>query len=153
MRHRIKGRKLNRTSAHRKAMFKNLAASLIKYEQITTTLPKAKDLRPIIEKMITLGKKGTLHSRRILLSRLPKDAKITKLFNDFQSWELAAAGYNAGEGKIGRAIRRYRTENFWKISKGRYLKNETKNYVPKIMALAIIGKNLSFIIILEIKKK
>ncbi|MBK26506.1 MAG: lytic transglycosylase [Halobacteriovorax sp.] len=67
---------------------------------------------------------------------------LRKLFEDFGSWELAAAGYNAGEGKIGRAIRRYRTENFWKISKGRYLKPETKNYVPKIMALAIIGKNL-----------
>ena len=94
MRHRIKGRKLNRTSAHRKAMFKNLAASLIKYEQITTTLPKAKDLRPIIEKMITLGKKRTLHSRRILLSRLPKDAKITKLFNDFPDrYKNRSGGY------------------------------------------------------------
>lgn len=67
---------------------------------------------------------------------------LTKLYEMFGSWELAAAGYNAGEGKIGRAIRRYRTENFWKISKGRYLARETKNYVPKIMALAIIGKNL-----------
>lgn len=65
---------------------------------------------------------------------------LNKLFN---SWELAAAGYNAGEGKIGRAIKRYKTKNFWKIRKGRYLKAETKNYVPKIMALAIIGKNLS----------
>ena len=75
-------------------MFKNLAASLIKYEQITTTLPKAKDLRPIIEKMITLGKKGTLHSRRILLSRLPKDAKITKLFNDFPDrYKNRSGGY------------------------------------------------------------
>lgn len=61
----------------------------------------------------------------------------------FDSWELAAAGYNAGEGKIKRAIRRYRTDDFWKIRKGRYLRRETKNYVPKIMALAIIGKNLS----------
>ena len=75
MRHKISGRKLNRTSAHRKAMFKNLAASLIKYEQITTTLPKAKDLRPIVEKMITIGKKGTLHARRQLISKLPVDAK------------------------------------------------------------------------------
>ncbi len=65
------------------------------------------------------------------------------LHNKFGSWELAMAGYNAGEGKIGRAIRRYRTNNFWEIRKGRYLKAETKNYVPKIMALAIIGKNLS----------
>ena len=77
MRHRLKGRKLNRTSAHRKAMFKNLAASLIKYEQIITTLPKAKDLRPIVEKMITIAKKGTLHARRQLISKLPKDTNIS----------------------------------------------------------------------------
>jgi membrane-bound lytic murein transglycosylase D len=61
----------------------------------------------------------------------------------FGSWELAAAGYNAGEGKIGRAIRMYKTKDFWQMSKGRYLRPETKNYVPKIMALAIIGKNLN----------
>ena len=67
---------------------------------------------------------------------------LKKLHSEFGSWELAAAAYNAGEGKIGRAIRRYKTESFWEISKGRYLKPETKNYVPKIMALAIIGKNL-----------
>lgn len=67
---------------------------------------------------------------------------LKKLYTDFESWELAAAAYNAGEGKVGRAIRRYRTENFWKLRRGRYLKPETKNYVPKIMALAIIGKNL-----------
>ncbi len=67
---------------------------------------------------------------------------LRTLYNMFGSWELAAAGYNAGEGKIGRAIKRYKTKNFWEITKGRYLKSETKNYVPKIMALAIIGKNL-----------
>ena len=67
---------------------------------------------------------------------------LRKLYGDFGSWELAAAAYNAGEGKVGRAIRRYKTENFWKLRRGRYLKRETKNYVPKIMALAIIGKNL-----------
>ncbi|MCT4642115.1 MAG: transglycosylase SLT domain-containing protein [Bacteriovoracaceae bacterium] len=67
---------------------------------------------------------------------------LTVLYDMFGSWELAMAGYNAGEGKIKRAIRRYRTKNFWKIRKGRYLRAETKNYVPKIMALAIIGKNL-----------
>lgn len=67
---------------------------------------------------------------------------LKTLYNLFGSWELAAAGYNAGEGKIARAIRMYRTEDFWKMSKGRYLRPETKNYVPKIMALAIIGKNL-----------
>jgi membrane-bound lytic murein transglycosylase D len=67
---------------------------------------------------------------------------LSRLYNEFKSWELAMAGYNAGEGKVRRAIRRYKTESFWKIIKGRYLKPETKNYVPKIMALAIIGKNL-----------
>ncbi len=68
---------------------------------------------------------------------------LRTLYGMFDSWELAMAGYNAGEGKIKRAIRRYRTKNFWKIRRGRYLRRETKNYVPKIMALAIIGKNLS----------
>lgn len=67
---------------------------------------------------------------------------LKKLYRQFGSWELACASYNAGEGKIGRAIRRYGTKNFWKLRRGRYLKAETKNYVPKIMALAIIGKNL-----------
>jgi large subunit ribosomal protein L17 len=80
MRHRIRGRKLNRTTPHRKAMFANMAAALIKHEQISTTLPKAKDLRPIVEKLITLGKRGGLHARRQALSVL-KDAKLTeKLF-------------------------------------------------------------------------
>jgi membrane-bound lytic murein transglycosylase D len=67
---------------------------------------------------------------------------LKTLHNLFGSWELAAAGYNAGEGKIARAIRMYRTKDFWSLTKGRYLRPETKNYVPKIMALAIIGKNL-----------
>ena len=94
MRHKISGRKLNRTSAHRKAMFKNLAASLIKYEQITTTLPKAKDLRPIVEKMITIGKKGTLHARRQLMAKLPIDAKVEKLFTEFANrYKDRSGGY------------------------------------------------------------
>src|SRR5688572_31849608 len=81
MRHRIAGRKLNRTSQHRKAMFGNMAAALIKHEQISTTLPKAKDLRPIVEKLVTLGKRGGLHARRQALAVL-KDAKLTeKLFS------------------------------------------------------------------------
>jgi len=70
MRHGLSGRKLNRTSGERKALFLGLAASLVKHEQIKTTLPKAKDLRPIVEKMITLGKKGGLSSRRQVISRL-----------------------------------------------------------------------------------
>ena len=94
MRHRIKGRKLNRTSSHRTAMFKNLAASLIKYEQITTTLPKAKDLRPIVEKMITLGKKGSLHARRQLISKLPKDANIEKVITELsERYRDRSGGY------------------------------------------------------------
>ena len=70
MRHRLSGRKLNRTSSHRKAMFSNLAAALVKHEQIETTLPKAKELRPFVEKIITLGKKGDLSSRRRTISIL-----------------------------------------------------------------------------------
>lgn len=76
---------------------------------------------------------------------------LKTLHNLFGSWELATAGYNAGEGKIARAIRMYRTNDFWKLTKGRYLKPETKNYVPKIMALAIIGKNLNVFGFNEIK--
>lgn len=77
MRHGMSGRKLNRTSAHRKAMFSNLAAALVKHEQISTTLPKAKDLRPLVEKLITLGKRGDLHARRQLLNAL-KDTGLAE---------------------------------------------------------------------------
>ncbi len=81
MRHRLSGRKLNRTSAHRKAMFRNMAVALLKHEQIKTTLPKAKELRGVVDRLITLGKRGTLHTRRQALSRLNNDAVITeKLF-------------------------------------------------------------------------
>ena len=81
MRHRMSGRKLNRTSAHRKAMFGNLAAALIKHEQIKTTLPKAKDLRSVVDGLITLGKRGDLHARRLAVSRLHGDRKLAdKLF-------------------------------------------------------------------------
>ncbi|MGH7073920.1 MAG: 50S ribosomal protein L17 [Stellaceae bacterium] len=75
MRHRLHGRRFNRTSAHRKAMFDNLAHALLKHEQITTTLPKAKDLRPVVERMITVGKRGGLNARRRLIADL-QDAKI-----------------------------------------------------------------------------
>ena len=80
MRHRMSGRSFSRDTSHRKAMFENLAHALLKHEQITTTLPKAKDLRPIVEKLITLGKRGGLHCRRQALATL-QDAKIAdKLF-------------------------------------------------------------------------
>ena len=81
MRHRMSGRKLNRTREHRRAMFQNMAASLIKHEQITTTLPKAKELRPIVEKLITLGKRGRLHDRRRAFALLRDDATTAKLFD------------------------------------------------------------------------
>ena len=81
MRHRVGGRKLGRTSSHRTAMFRNMAAALIKHEQITTTLPKAKELRPYVEKLITLAKKGQLSHRRLAHARLLDDAQLTKLFD------------------------------------------------------------------------
>jgi len=80
MRHGVNGRKFNRTSSHRKAMFSNMASALIKHEQIKTTLPKAKDLRPIVEKLITLGKKGGLHNRRLAFAQLRDDVVVAKLF-------------------------------------------------------------------------
>jgi len=83
MRHLNTGRRLNRTSEHRAAMFANLACALIKHEQITTTLPKAKDLRPIIEKLVTKAKngKGSLHARRLAIQQIKDQAMVTKLFD------------------------------------------------------------------------
>jgi large subunit ribosomal protein L17 len=81
MRHQLAGRKLNRTSAHRKAMFANMACALIKHEQIFTTLPKAKDLRPIVEKLITKGKAGDLAARRLLISRLRDEKMADKVLS------------------------------------------------------------------------
>ncbi len=80
MRHRKQGRKLNRTSSHRKAMFKNMAVSLITHEQIVTTLPKAKELRSVVDKLITLGKRGDLHARRQAASQMEDADAVKKLF-------------------------------------------------------------------------
>ncbi len=80
MRHRNAGRKLNRTPSHRSALFSSLAAALIKHEQIVTTLPKAKDLRRVADRLITLAKRGDLHARRIAQSRLRDEAMVAKLF-------------------------------------------------------------------------
>jgi large subunit ribosomal protein L17 len=80
MRHAHAHRKLNRTAAHRTAMFANMAASLIKHEQIVTTLPKAKELRPIVERLVTLAKRGDLHARRIAISRVRDIDQVGKLF-------------------------------------------------------------------------
>jgi len=81
MRHGIKGRKLNRTTSHRKAMFANMSAALVKHEQIVTTLPKAKELKPFVDKLITLGKKGTLASRRQAIATMRDQVQAKKLFD------------------------------------------------------------------------
>ncbi|MEO0329347.1 MAG: 50S ribosomal protein L17 [Pseudomonadota bacterium] len=81
MRHRKQGRKLNRTASHRKAMFANMAASLIEHEQIVTTLPKAKELRAVADKLITLGKRGDLHARRQAIARIRNVEQVRKLFD------------------------------------------------------------------------
>ncbi len=81
MRHGMSGRKLNRTSSHRKALFSNMANALIKHEQIKTTLPKAKELRPVVEKLVTLGKRGSLHARRQAFAMLRDDGMTRKLFD------------------------------------------------------------------------
>ena len=94
MRHKLGHRKLNRTSSHRKAMFANMSTALIKHEQIRTTLAKAKELRPIVEKLITLGKKGNLHSRRYAIARMAPDAHIEKLFGEIaKRYENRSGGY------------------------------------------------------------
>jgi large subunit ribosomal protein L17 len=92
MRHGLKGRKLNRTSSHRKAMFANMAVSLIMHEQIKTTLPKAKDLRPIVEKLITMGKTNDLATRRRLLSLIKDKVAVEKLLT------IISDRYNARSG-------------------------------------------------------
>ncbi|MBF0269409.1 MAG: 50S ribosomal protein L17 [Alphaproteobacteria bacterium] len=95
MRHAVAGRKLNRTSEHRKAMFANMVVALLKHEQIKTTLPKAKDLRPIAEKMITLGKRGGLHARRQALSQLQDAVIVNKLFTTLaERYKTRKGGYS-----------------------------------------------------------
>ena len=95
MRHRLGYRKLNRTSEHRKALFKNMLNSLIKYEQITTTLPKAKELKPKIDKVITLGKKNNLQSKKSLFSKLQSKSSVHKLVKQLsQRYEKRNGGYS-----------------------------------------------------------
>ena len=94
MRHGMSGRKLNRTSSHRKAMFSNMSASLIKHEQIKTTLPKAKELRSVVERLITLGKKGGLSNRRRAFAMLRDEAMVAKLFDTIATrYAKRAGGY------------------------------------------------------------
>ena len=99
MKHRIKGKKLNRSSSHRKALFKNMAQAIIKHEQIITTLPKAKTMKPIIDKLITLGKKGSLHARRQAFSRLRDNNMVSKLFGDL------ATRYAERQGGYSRVLK------------------------------------------------
>ena len=99
MRHKLGQRKLGRTSAHRIAMLRNMSASLIKHEQITTTLPKARELRPYVEKLITLGKRGGLSNRRLAHSRLLDDAQLTKLF------DVLATRYAGRDGGYTRIVK------------------------------------------------
>ncbi|MEI7493691.1 MAG: 50S ribosomal protein L17 [Alphaproteobacteria bacterium] len=93
MRHGMSGRKFNRTKEHRKAMFKNLAQALIKNEQIKTTLPKAKDLRPVVEKLITLAKRGGLHCRRQAVSQLQDQDVVKKLMDMGDRFSARSGGY------------------------------------------------------------
>jgi len=94
MRHRLSGRKLNRTSSHRSAMFSNMAVSLLQHEQIHTTLPKAKDLRPIVEKLITLGKEGGLHAHRRLVACLQDHVVTAKLLGELaERYKSRPGGY------------------------------------------------------------
>jgi large subunit ribosomal protein L17 len=99
MRHKKAHRKLNKTSSHRKAMFRNMAAGLIKHEQILTTLPKAKELRPYIEKLITLSKKGGLSNRRLAMSRLMDETQLKKLF------DILSERYSDRDGGYCRVIK------------------------------------------------
>ncbi len=94
MRHGVSGRKLRRTSSHRKAMFSSMAAALIKHEQIKTTLPKAKDLRPIVEKLVTLGKRGGLHARRQLIAALRDETLAAKVIGPLaERYKTRKGGY------------------------------------------------------------
>ena len=94
MRHGFRGRRFNRTAEHREAMFSNMAAALIKHEQIVTTLPKAKDLRPVVEKLVTLAKKGGLHSRRQAMAQLRDETQLKKLFDVLaKRYESRNGGY------------------------------------------------------------
>jgi len=104
MRHGFRGRRFNRTAEHREAMFANMAAALIKHEQIVTTLPKAKDLRPVVEKLITLGKQGGLHARRQAMSQVRDETQVKKLF-DVLAKRYAAR--NGGYLRIMKAGFRY----------------------------------------------
>jgi large subunit ribosomal protein L17 len=99
MRHGFRNRRFNRSSEHRKAMFANMAVALIKHEQIVTTLPKAKDLRPIVEKLVTLGKRGDLHARRQAIAQIRDEVIVKKLF------DVLAPRYGERQGGYTRVLK------------------------------------------------
>ena len=140
MRHRLKGKKLNRTSAHRKALLKNLSQALIKHEQIMTTLVKAKTLKPYIDKLITISKKGTLHARRQALSKLGDEKIVKKLFDTlslryekrFGGYSrVIKAGYRYGDNSPMAVIELVdRDENAKKIDKPKKVDTSKKDKEP-----------------------
>ena len=141
MRHRLKGRKLNRTSAHRKAMFKNLAASLIKYEQIITTLPKAKELKPQIDKVITIGKKNDLNNKKKLFSKLQNQSSVLKVFNELSKRyskrnggysRVLKAGFRTGDDAPMAVIELVdRNPEAKKVDKPKKVETKNKSQDPK----------------------
>ena len=120
MRHRNAGRKLNRTATHRSALFASLATALIKHEQIVTTLPKAKDLRRVADRLITLAKKGDLHARRLAFARIRDEAMVAKLFDTLGAALCRAAGrlYAGDEGRL--PLRRFGADGGDRAGRPRY---------------------------------
>ena len=130
MRHRVAGRILQRTSSHRAALFRNMAAALIKHEQITTTLAKAKELRPYVEKLITLAKKGGLSNRRLAHARMLDDAQLVKLF------DTIAPRYADRSGGYTRIIKAVLRASANTSSLERSANENTRSTVPDTWAMA-----------------
>tara|TARA_B110000444_G_C18835836_1_gene595871 strand:- start:1686 stop:2123 length:438 start_codon:yes stop_codon:yes gene_type:complete len=144
MRHGVGHRKLNRTAEHRKALFKNMLNSLIKYEQLTTTLPKAKELKPLIDKVITIGKKNNLSNKKRLFSKLQDKSSVVKVFDVLSSrYEKRNGGYS----RVLRAGFRYgddapmaiielvdRNEESKKIDKPKKIENKEKEAASATVA-------------------
>ncbi len=105
MRHGFKGRRFARSISHRKSMFANLAVSLIEHEQIVTTLPKAKDLRPIVEKLVTLGKRGDLHARRQVIAQIGNEDVVKRLFETVDARPAVARARAVGQDHDFKQVR------------------------------------------------
>ncbi|MCF6322218.1 MAG: 50S ribosomal protein L17 [Rhizobiaceae bacterium] len=140
MRHRKQGRKLNRTSSHRKAMFANMAASVIEHEQIVTTLPKAKEMRRVVDKLITLGKRGDLHARRQAISKIRDVEQVKKLFEVLGPrykdrnggyTRVLKAGYRYGDNAPMAVIELVERDNDAKGAKDRARMEEMEAQTPQ----------------------